>query len=74
LADVLIRGLSPEAVARIDEEATAQGLSRNEYLRRRFEHASPADREAVVTLEDLRRASEAVRDLLDEDVVRAAWG
>lgn len=74
MADVLIRGLSAEAVSRIDHEAAAQGLSRNEYLRRSLEHASPADRDTVVTLEDLRRASEAARDLLDEDVMRDAWG
>ncbi len=74
MADVLIRGLSSEAVARIDDEAAAQGLSRNEYLRRRFEQASPADRATVVSMEDLQRASEAVRDLLDEDVMRGAWG
>jgi len=73
MVDVLIRGLSAEAVARIDEDAAAQGLSRNEYLRRRFEQASPADSERAVTLEDLRRASEAARDLLDEDVMRKAW-
>jgi hypothetical protein len=73
MADVLIRGLSSEAVLRIDEEAAAQGLSRNEYLRRRFERASPADSEPVVTLADLQRASEAARDLLDEDVMRREW-
>jgi hypothetical protein len=74
MADVLIRGLSAQAVARIDEEAAAQGLSRNEYLRRAFDRDLPADRERVVTLEDLRRASDAARDLLDEAVMRDAWG
>lgn len=73
MADVLIRGLSSEAVERIDEEAATQGLSRNEYLRRRFEQASSTDRGTLMTLEDLERASEAVRDLLDEDVMRGAW-
>lgn len=74
MADVLIRGLSAQAVARIDEEAAAQGLSRNEYLRRALDRDVPADRERVVTLEDLRRASDAAHDLLDEDVMRDAWG
>lgn len=74
MADVLIRGLSAEAVRRIDDDAAAQGLSRNEYLRRRFEQDAPADRETDVTLEDLRRASEAAQDLVDEDVMRGAWG
>lgn len=74
MADVLIRGLSTEAIARIDAEAADQGLSRNEYLRRRFEGAVSTEREAVVTLKDLRRASDAVSDLLDEEVMRGAWG
>ncbi len=72
VADVLIRGLSADAVARLDVEAAAQGLSRNEYLRRQLEHGTP--RESAVTVADLRRASEAASDLLNEDVMRRAWG
>lgn len=37
MTDVLIRDLEPEDVARLDARATALGLSRNEYLRRRLE-------------------------------------
>ena len=37
MADVLIRGLSEAAVARIDADAATRCLSRQEYLRRRFE-------------------------------------
>lgn len=37
MADILIRGLSDAAVSRIDAAAAARGLSRQEYLRRRFE-------------------------------------
>jgi hypothetical protein len=37
VADVVIRGLSVAAVDRIDADAAAHGLSRQEYLRRRFE-------------------------------------
>lgn len=74
MVDVLIRGLSAQAVARIDEQAAAQGISRNEYLRRSFDRDLSPDRERVVTLDDLRRASDAARDLLDDDVMRQAWG
>lgn len=73
MVDILIRGLSPEAVARINEEAATQGLSRNEYLRRRFEHGVQPGRASAVTVSDLRRATEAARDLLDESVMRDAW-
>ncbi|KMO67030.1 hypothetical protein [Mycolicibacterium chlorophenolicum] len=76
MGDVLIRGLSDEAVARIDADAAARGLSRQEYLRRRFE----AEGKSVVaasrrglTIEDLRRAAVAAADLDDPDVMDAAW-
>ena len=36
MGDVLIRGLSDAAIARIDADAAARGLSRQEYLRTRF--------------------------------------
>ena len=44
MTNVLIRGLSESAVERIDAEAAALGLSRNEYLRRR---ASPSGTRAL---------------------------
>lgn len=37
MGDVLIRRLSDKAVARIDSDASARGVSRREYLRQRFE-------------------------------------
>jgi hypothetical protein len=74
LPNVLIRDLSEAAVARIDADAAAAGLSRNEYLRRRFEaerslSASGAD----FTLADLRRAADAAKDLDDPQVMEGAW-
>jgi hypothetical protein len=72
--DVLIRGLSEAAVSRIDADAAAQGLSRNEYLRRRFEAERPASVAGRrLTVEDLRRAAEAAKDLDDPEVMEAAW-
>ncbi|CAJ1510487.1 hypothetical protein [[Mycobacterium] holstebronense] len=73
MADILIRGLSDTTVAQIDTEAAAQGLSRNEYLRRRFEAERSADGGARLTVADLRRAAEAARDLDDPNVMEAAW-
>lgn len=74
MADVLIRGLSDAAVARIDAAAASQGLSRQEYLRRRFE-AERAHGESVglLTIEDLRRAATAASDLDDPEVMDRAW-
>ena len=74
MADVLIRGLSEAAVARIDADAAAHGLSRNEYLRRRFEaERSPSTTAGQLTVEDLRRAAEAAKDLYSPHVMEAAW-
>jgi hypothetical protein len=74
MPDVLIRGLSEAAVARIDADAVAHGLSRNEYLRRRFEaERSPSATAGQLSIEDLRRAAEAAKDLNDPQVMEAAW-
>jgi hypothetical protein len=72
MTNILIRNVAEEDVARIDEQATRLGLSRNEYLRRRI--VSEASR-APLTLEraDLDRFAALSEDLLDEDVMRDAW-
>ncbi len=74
MPDVLIRGLSAAAVARIDAEANARGLSRQEYLRRRFEvERSDSETYGGVTLADMRRAAAAAADLDDPDIMGDAW-
>ena len=74
MPDLLIRGLSEAAVARIDADAAAHGLSRNEYLRRRFEaERSRSAAQHQLTVDDLRRAAEAAKDLDDPQVTEAAW-
>lgn len=71
--NVLIRGLSDAAVARIDAEAAALGLSRNELLRRRLEKEASAPAVAAVTVDDWSRSAEVFVDLADADVMDAAW-
>ncbi|MFX4272532.1 antitoxin [Propionibacteriaceae bacterium Y1685] len=73
MTNVLIRGLSESAVERIDAEAAALGLSRNEYLRRRLEQAAPPPLPASVGADDWKRSAAAFRDLTDPDVMDAAW-
>jgi hypothetical protein len=74
MPDVLIRGLSEAAVARIDADAAAHGLSRNEYLRRKLEaERSPSATAGQLTIDDLRRAAEAAKDLDNPQVMEAAW-
>lgn len=76
MADVLIRGLSVAAVARIDGDAAAGGLSRQEYLRRRFEAEGAVTRphrRSRLTVADLDRAAAAATDLEDSVMMRKAW-
>lgn len=73
MTNVLIRGLSEAAVERIDAEAAALGLSRNEFLRRRLEQDAAAAVAATVTAEDWSRSAAAFGDLADPDVMDDAW-
>ncbi|MGD7732796.1 ribbon-helix-helix protein, CopG family [Propionibacteriaceae bacterium G57] len=73
MTNVLIRGLSEAAVARIDAEAAALGLSRNEFLRRRLEQDASAPVATTVTADDWRRSAEVFGDLADPGVMDDAW-
>lgn len=73
VTNVLIRGLSNAAVERIDTEAAALGLSRNEFLRHRLEGAGAPSPEAALTAEDWSRSAAAFSDLGDTGVMDAAW-
>ena len=73
MPNILIRDLSQEAVDRIDAAATSLGLSRNEYLRRRFEEGAAPTGERAVTDEDWERSGEVFADLADHTVMDAAW-
>ena len=71
MADVLIRNVSAETLARIDSAAAQEGLSRTAYLRRQLDAiANPLAR---VTMDDLRRSAELARGVLDDDRMRGAW-
>lgn len=73
MPDVLIRGLSAEAVSRIDAEAADLGLSRNDYLRRKLEAGSGPSVAASITPADWARSAEVFVDLGDASVMDAAW-
>lgn len=73
MTNVLIRGLSDEAVERIDAAASDMGLSRNEFLRRKLEGAAPVNSVTELTEADWERSAAAFADLADGDVMDAAW-
>jgi hypothetical protein len=73
MPNILIRDLSQEAVDRIDATAANLGLSRNEYLRRKFEEGAGPTGERTVTAEDWQRSADVFADLADPTVMDAAW-
>ncbi|MBU2670557.1 hypothetical protein KOI35_44365 [Actinoplanes bogorensis] len=73
MPNILIRDLSQEAIDRIDASAANLGLSRNEYLRRKFEEGPQPTGERMVTDEDWQRSADAFADLTDPAVMGDAW-
>ena len=73
MPNILIRDLSQDAVDRIDATAANLGLSRNEYLRRKFEEGTRPTGERIITAEDWQRSAEVFADLADPAVMRDAW-
>lgn len=73
MTNVLIRGLSDTALGRIDAEAAALGLSRNEFLRRRLEGQVAQRGDVAVTPDDWSRSAAVFGDLDDASVMDAAW-
>jgi hypothetical protein len=63
MPNILIRDLSQEAVDRIDAAAADLGLSRNEYLRGKFENGTGHRGERTVAAEDWQRSAEVFADL-----------
>jgi len=72
MTDILIRDVPDDVLAAIDANARRQGLSRADYLRRTLaRERGPVERK--VTVEDLKRSAEIVKDGLDPEVMRSAW-
>ena len=73
MPNILIRDLSQAAVDRIDSAAANLGLSRNEYLRRKFDEGISPTGQRTVTADDWQRSAEVFADLADPAVMEAAW-
>jgi hypothetical protein len=72
MTDVLIRNLEPEDVGRLDAQAAAVGLSRNEYLRRRLQQEARRGH-GPVTHAHFERFTGRFGDLASESLMRRAW-
>jgi hypothetical protein len=72
MPDILIRNISPEDLAMIDDNAVRLGISRSEYLRRTIEQEARRSKRKV-TVQDLKDFAERYADLDDEEIMRGAW-
>ncbi len=72
MADLLIRDLPEDVIARIDQRAERLGISRAEYLRR---HLASVSMESTVrvTRHSFEQFSEVFGDLADPEVMDQAW-
>ncbi|GAB3744660.1 type II toxin-antitoxin system VapB family antitoxin [Microlunatus parietis] len=73
MTDVLIRGLSKEAVAHLDAQAARANLSRNEYLVRTLEAGVHHDDPPTITEQDWVDTAAVFADLADPEVMKGAW-
>lgn len=71
--NILVRGLDPATVERLDAEAASRGLSRNEFLKRKLEGPETAPVRRKITAEDWARSREAFADLANEEIMKGAW-
>lgn len=71
MADILIRDVDDDVIARIDGEAERLGVSRSEFLRRELRAISSS--RGRTTRADLNRFSVLAADLLDDDAMAKAW-
>jgi len=72
MTDVLIRDVPEETLRRLDSAAASLRLSRGEYLKRLLLREAPAEQPGV-TRADLQRSADLVTDVLDPEVMAAAW-
>ena len=73
MANILLRGLSPDVVAQLDNEAAKQGLSRNQLLVELIEEPYRETSGRNVTVADLERFDTAAADLADPEIMAEAW-
>jgi hypothetical protein len=70
---MLIRNLSQDELDALDVLASKSGVSRAEYVRDRLRAEARRARAEPVTREDLDRVATLAADLLDDEVMAAAW-
>lgn len=72
VTDVLVRDVPDDVIAALEARAARLGLSRSEYLRRRLaqEASTPL---TPVTVDHLAAFADTFTDLVNPQVMQAAW-
>ena len=73
MTDILLRGLSPDVLTKIDDDAARRGLSRNQFLLELIERPYVDQGPRHMTAADLERAARAVKDLGNPEIMAEAW-
>ena len=73
MPNVLIRGVDPATLARIDATAQRTGQSRNVLLRELLARYADEQESGDLTSQQLEAFGSSVRDLLEPDARAAAW-
>lgn len=73
MANILLRGLSPDVLAQIDNEAAERGLSRNRFLVELIGRPYREPHRRNVTVADFERFAAAAADLADPEIMAEAW-
>lgn len=74
VTDILIRNIDDDDLRHIDALAAELGISRSELLRRETKDLARRHALQQVTLDDIRRSVDLAQGVLDEDLMKQAWG
>ena len=73
MTDILVRGLNPDVLAKIDDEASRRGLSRNQFLIEFIQRPYVEEDRPRVTVADFERLARVAADLADPEIMAEAW-
>ncbi len=74
MTDILIRNIDDDDLQHIDAMAVELGLSRSELLRREAKELARRHALSRVTIDEIRRSVDLAQGVLDEELMKQAWG
>lgn len=74
MTDILIRNIDDDDLRHIDALAVELGVSRSELLRREARELARRHALSQVTLDEVRQSVGLAQGVLDDDLMKQAWG